>query len=77
VRWVQSTRLVKESKSVMSKRQLIDEIRRYNVSVQPDFLSQFDEQALQQYLEHLEGAFQKRLHISSWVRKQPELKMVS
>jgi hypothetical protein len=61
----------------MSKRQLIDEIRRYNVSVQPDFLSQFDEQALQQYLEHLEGAFRKRLHISSWVRKQPELKMVS
>jgi hypothetical protein len=61
----------------MSKRQLIDEIRRYNTSVQPEFLSQFDEPALQQYLEHLEGAFRKRLHISSWVRKQPKLRMVS
>jgi hypothetical protein len=61
----------------MSKRQLIDDIRRYNTSVQPDFLTQFDEAALQQYLEHLEGAFNKRLQIASWVRKQPKLRMVS
>ena len=61
----------------MSKRQLIDDIRRYNTSAQPEFLSQFDEQALKQYLEHLEGAFRKRLQISNWVRKQPRLRMVS
>ena len=65
-----------ESKSAMSKRQLIDDIRRYNTTVQPEFLSQFDEASLKQYLEHLEGAFRKRLHIASWVRKQPKLRMV-
>lgn len=61
----------------MSKRQLIDDIRRYNTTAQPDFLAQFDEASLKQYLEHLEGAFSKRLHIASWVRKQPKLRMVS
>jgi hypothetical protein len=61
----------------MSKRQLIDDIRRYNTTAQPDFLAQFDEAALKQYLDHLEGAFTKRLHIASWVRKQPKLRMVS
>jgi hypothetical protein len=67
----------KESKSAMSKRQLIDDIRRYNTTAHPDFLAQFDEAALKQYLEHLEGASTKRLHIASWVRKQPKLRMVS
>ncbi len=61
----------------MNKRQLIDDIRRYNTSVQPQFLIQFDEAALQQYLEHLEGAARKRVQISSWVRKTPKLRMVS
>lgn len=61
----------------MNKRQLIDDIRRFNATAQPEFLAQFDDAALKQYLEHLEGAFEKRLHISSWVRKQPKLKMVS
>jgi hypothetical protein len=61
----------------MSKRQLIEEIRRYNTSVQPEFLAQFDEQALKQYLENLEGAFRKRLQISSGDRRQPKLRMVS
>jgi len=61
----------------MTKRQLIEEIRQYNTSVQPEFLAQFDEQALQQYLENLEGAFRKRLHVSSGVRKEPKLRMVS
>ena len=63
--------------SPMTKRQLIDEIRRYNSTVQPPFLSQFDEPALKQYLEHLQGASSKRLSISSWVRKQPRMRMVS
>jgi hypothetical protein len=61
----------------MSKRQLIEEIRRYNTSVQPEFLAQFDEEALKQYLGNLEGAANKRLQISSQVRKEPKLRMVS
>jgi len=61
----------------MTKRQLIDDIRKYNVSVEPQFLSQFDDAALKQYLEHLESAKQKHLRIAGWVRKQPKLRMVS
>jgi hypothetical protein len=45
----------------MSKRQLIEEIRRYNVTAQPQFLEQFDETALAQYLSHLEEAANKHL----------------
>src|SRR5689334_9211361 len=48
-----------ESKPAMNKRQLIDDIRKFNTTVQPQFLAQFDEMALKQYLEHLEGAFKK------------------
>jgi hypothetical protein len=61
----------------MSKRQLIDEIRTINNTAQPQFLAQFDEAALQQYLEHLRSAQSKRLRIGGWVRKQPKLRMVS
>jgi hypothetical protein len=61
----------------MSKRQLIDEIRQYNTSVQPQFLAQFDEPALKQYLEHLESAQRKHVRIAGWVRKQPKLRLVS
>jgi hypothetical protein len=53
----------------MSKRQLIDDIRQYNTSAQPRFLAQFNEDALRQYLEHLEGAARKRVRIAGWVRK--------
>jgi hypothetical protein len=60
----------------MSKRQLIDDIRRYNTTVEPQFLAQFDEPALKQYLEHLEDAARKRIQIASWVRRRPKLKMV-
>lgn len=60
----------------MIKRQLIDDIRRYNTTVEPQFLLQFDEEALRQYLEHLEDAFRKRVEIASWVRRKPKLKMV-
>jgi hypothetical protein len=61
----------------MNKRQLIDEIRKYNTTVAIDFLSQFDEEALQQYLEHLEGAKKRNTRIASWVRKTPRLRLVS
>jgi len=60
----------------MTKRQLIDDIRQFNVSVQPQFLAQFDETALKQYLEHLQSASQKHVRIAGWVRKQPKLRLV-
>ncbi len=66
-----------ESKRLMTKRQLIDDIRKINLTVQPQFLAQFDDEALKQYLEHLEGAQRKHLRIGGWVRKTPKLRMVS
>jgi hypothetical protein len=61
----------------MSKVQLIDDIRRFNTTVSKQFLAQFDEAALKQYLEHLEGAQKKHAQIASWVRKTPKLRLVS
>ena len=61
----------------MNKRQLIDDIRKYNSTARPEFLGQFDEAALRQYLEHLESAKLKRVRFSGWVRKSPKLRMVS
>jgi hypothetical protein len=62
---------------VMNKRQLIDEIRQYNTTASVEFLSQFDDSALKQYLEHLEGAKNRVARIASWTRKTPRLRMVS
>src|SRR5207248_7562125 len=42
-----------ESKHPMNKRQLIDGIRQLNQTAQPEFLLQFDEESLDQYLKHL------------------------
>jgi len=56
---------------MMNKRQLIDDIRRHNTTAMPQFLAQFDESALKQYLDHLEDAQQKHTRIASWVRKSP------
>jgi hypothetical protein len=61
----------------MSKRQLIDDIRKYNTSAAPEFLSQFEESALKQYLEHLEGASRKTTRIATWVKQPIKLRMVS
>jgi len=61
----------------MTKRQLIDEIRQINTSAQVEFLSQFQEPDLQQYLEHLQDALRRRVHIASWVRKTQKYRMVS
>ena len=66
-----------ESIPPMSKRQLIDDIRKYNTTVSIEFLSQFDDSALQQYLEHLEGAKKRNTRIASWVRKTPRFRLVS
>lgn len=60
----------------MSKRQLIEEIRRYNTTAQPQFFAQFEESDLQQYLERLKDAADHTIKISSWSRK-PKMRMVS
>jgi hypothetical protein len=62
----------------MSKRQLIDDIRRYNSTAQTRFLAQFEESALQQYLEHLESARQKHIRfVSPAVFPGEKVRMVS
>jgi Mg/Co/Ni transporter MgtE len=59
----------------MSKRQLIDAIRAFNVTVQASFLAQFDEAALKQYLSHLESAQRQQVRITSWSRPRPKWRM--
>src|SRR4051794_21232833 len=66
-----------EGMTPMTKRQLIDEIRKYNPTAQVTFLSQFDEDALQQYLDHLQFALGDRTKRITWVRRGPKLRMVS
>jgi hypothetical protein len=61
----------------MTKRQLIDEIRQYNITATTTFLAQFDEAALKQYLGHLQEAANKRIKLYSWVKRQPKLRLVS
>ncbi|HVT90245.1 MAG TPA: hypothetical protein VHD56_15440 [Tepidisphaeraceae bacterium] len=61
----------------MSKRQLIEEIRRFNGEVPPKFLSQFDPDDLRQYLEHLKAAQQRTLRTLRFAPSQAKLKMVS
>jgi hypothetical protein len=61
----------------MNKRQIIEDIRRFNTTVPGQFLAQFDEEALQQYLEHLEFARKKHLRAAAWTRVQPQLRLVS
>ena len=63
--------------TLMTKRQLIDDIRQYNSTAQPQFLAQFDEESLKQYLDHLEQARRKHLHQAAYVPKGPKLRMVS
>jgi hypothetical protein len=62
----------------MTKHQLIEDIRRYNATAQVQFLAQFDETALKQYLEHLEGAVNKRRRLAGLPPNNSEkLRMVS
>jgi transposase-like protein len=74
---VMALKLHFETMSDTNKRQLIDDIRRYNTTVSSQFLSQFDEAALQQYLEHLEGAKKRYTRIAAWVRRTPKLRLAS
>ena len=66
-----------ESKFTMNKRQLIDEIRQFNTSVRPEFLIQFDEVSLAQYLCNLQSAHRKHVQIAPWLRNRPKFRMVS
>ena len=68
-----------EPMAVMDKRQLIDDIRKYNVTARPQFLAQFDEAALRQYLNHLEDAVRHREEITAGVRPgpRPKFRLVS
>lgn len=61
----------------MNKRQLIDDIRRINATARPEFLAQFDESALKQYLDHLEEARQKHIRHAGWVQQSARLRLVS
>jgi hypothetical protein len=53
----------------MNKGQLIDAIRILNPTAGTQFLEQFEPDALQQYLEHLQAARSHSLRIHGWVRK--------
>ncbi len=61
----------------MPKRQLIDDIRQINPTAQPQFLAQFKEPELKEYLDHLRAAQDKHIQIKSWVRKVGQLRKVS
>jgi len=52
----------------MSKTQLIEAIREQNRSASPDFLTRFDEAALNSYLDHLNYRHGPRGEQSVWVR---------
>lgn len=52
----------------MNKRQLIDDIRQHNPTASVQFLSQFDDSDLSQYLEHLEAAKAKHSRKLTWTR---------
>ena len=61
----------------MDKRQLIEEIRKINLSAAPRFLEQFEEKDLQEYLDHLQAAARHDMRIGGWVRKRPRFRMAS
>jgi hypothetical protein len=72
-------RAARESKLPMNKRQLIDGIRQLNQTAQPEFLAQFDDDALEQYLQHLQTAQEKRVKVAGWVKSipKPRFRLVS
>lgn len=61
----------------MNKRQLIDEIRKHNVSVEQVFLDQFSDADLQAYLDRLEAARKKERLIAGWVRPRSKMRLAS
>jgi hypothetical protein len=52
----------------MNKQQMIEQIRQRNQSASNEFLLDFDEQALEQYLQRLTSVVGQRGKDSVWVR---------
>ncbi len=75
--WRQPLFVTSQRKGAMNKRQLIEDIRKHNITAQPGFLAQFDEDSLRQYLEHLEEARRKRIRFNPSQRDDEHLRMVS
>lgn len=71
------TKCTFEGTSAMEKRQLIDDIRKFNPTAGEQFLLQFDAQALEQYLAQLQAARERRVHISGWVRQRRKMRIAS
>jgi hypothetical protein len=61
----------------MSKRQLIEKIQTLNTTATDQFLTQFDESDLQQYLQHLQDAQTREKRIAAFSKKPGKLRMVS
>jgi hypothetical protein len=59
----------------MSKGQLIEYIRELNPTADAQFLDQFSEEQLHQYLDHLRAGRDHRLRIGGWVRRKGEERM--
>ena len=53
----------------MTKEQTIEQIRKHNQSASTDFLTRFDEEALQTYLRRLSTVSNHRGPGSRWVRE--------
>jgi hypothetical protein len=54
----------------MDKRQLIEQIRQFNTTVETTFLDQFTPQQLNEYLDHLEAARLKQVRIIGWKKQR-------
>ena len=61
----------------MSKQEMIEAIRRQNRTVTEDYLGDFDEPALQEYLERLTTVHGRRGRNSIWVRRTHERAIVT
>jgi hypothetical protein len=61
----------------MNKRQLIEQIQTLNNTATDQFLAQFDESDLQQYLQHLQDAQTREMRIAAWSHKPRKLRKVS
>lgn len=52
----------------LQRRQMVEQIMALNPSATPDFLDQFEDQALTDYLQHLAVAHQPRGKDARWIR---------
>lgn len=61
----------------MTKRQLIEEIRRHNPTAEEQFLERFDETSLKLYLDRLNAGEQRTLRIPREQSKPARLRRAS